>query len=51
MNNGTARETLLLSVWGREGKGKKKENKALQATQRTMLMMIIITGLFAAALR
>lgn len=26
MNNGTARETLLLSVWGREG-GKKTEKK------------------------
>lgn len=51
MNNGTVRETLLLSVWGRVGEGGKKENKALQATQRTMLMMIIITGLFAAVQR
>lgn len=44
MNNSTARETLLLSV--RE----KKEDKALQATQRTKLMMIIITSWFAAVL-
>lgn len=27
MNNGTARETLLLSVWGREGKGEKKRKQ------------------------
>ena len=43
MNNSTARETLLLSV-------EEKKDKALQATQRTMLMMIIIASWFAAVL-